>query len=392
MAATDFLEFDPDTEIQHLCDENYDNYFACSHLYQLNINVDSCILPDTEDQYNEVHHDFDFLQDQDKQLLMSLEHETDRKNQEAIFLEHQEEEPYWRNDLNNIDNVDIQREITVLPQGDENEPDYLDPEAFLDFTQPSEMTWNTFQDNLSPQIREEAQAKFEVHSPVISLVDSASTREDDLNSVDDLKLGDAMKKGSTKQDGTLAFLRQCILEIKAGMDIIFSPQEDMLKQALWNYINKVSRKTEIQKQPKKKIKYLIIACLDKENAFEGLDVEASNIIRKKCYWYIRNKVESRQFESNFLKHRNYGKVDKKGKERSQFDAENKILNTLHQYFEEIKKPSKFRGLYSDSLYTPDLDWIRKIESKERRNQDDSMLIESNDSVTKGSNPYKKKNI
>jgi len=136
----------------------------------------------------------------------------------------------------------------------------------------------------------------------------------------------------------------------------------------------------------------MIACLDKENTFDGLDVEASNVIRKKCYAYIRHKIETKQFENNFLKHRNYGKVDKKGKERSRFDAESKILNTLHQYFEEIKKPSKFRGLYSDSMYTPDIEWIRKIESKERRAQDDGMLIESNSSLIKGLSSYKKINM
>ena len=181
--------------------------------------------------------------------------------------------------------------------------------------------------------------------------------------VNDGKEVDKLKKSSTKQDGTLAFLRQCILELKAGISSIFSSQEEELQNALWSYLMKTSKKTEIQKQPKKKIKFLFIPCLDEENIFGNLNLEMSNIIRSKCYFYIRSKIESNQFEQNFLIYRNYGKTDKKRKELTPIDAEKKILNTLIQYYEELRKPSRFRGLYSDANYTPDLEWIQMIELK-----------------------------
>ena len=184
---------------------------------------------------------------------------------------------------------------------------------------------------------------------------------------EDLKEVNNSKKSSPKQDGTLAFLRQCIMELKTDIDIMFTPEESFLKKVLWNYLMKISKKVEIQKQPKKKIKFLLIPCLDEKNVFDNLNVQMSNLIRTKCYFLIRSKIESNEFKSNFLKCSSYGKIDKNGKEINPSIAENKILNTLRQYFEELRKPSKFRGLYSDINYTPDINWIRLIEQSNRQN-------------------------
>ena len=184
---------------------------------------------------------------------------------------------------------------------------------------------------------------------------------------EDLKQVNSSKKNSPKQDGTLAFLRQCIIELKTGIDIMFTPEENILKKVLWNYLIKIAKKVEIQKQPKKKIKFLLIPCLDENNGFDNLNLEMSNLIRAKCYFLIRSKIESNQFKSNFLKCSSYGKIDKNGKEINPSIAEIKILNTLGQYFEELRKPSKFRGLYSDINYTPDINWIRLIEQSNRQN-------------------------
>jgi len=63
--------------------------------------------------------------------------------------------------------------------------------------------------------------------------------------VDDFQPIKGGKDGSSKQDGTLAFLRQCILEFRAGMDILFNPQEEKLKASLWNYLLKIAKKVEI---------------------------------------------------------------------------------------------------------------------------------------------------
>jgi len=73
-----------------------------------------------------------------------------------------------------------------------------------------------------------------------------------------------------------------------------------MKVSFLNYLTKIAKKTEIQKQPKKKIKFLMIPCLDKFNVFDGLDLEASNIVRKKCFYFLKDKIDSTQFEKDFI--------------------------------------------------------------------------------------------
>jgi len=68
---------------------------------------------------------------------------------------------------------------------------------------------------------------------------------------------------------------------------LFEAKDGKLKEAFLNYIQKISKKVEIQKQPKKKIKCILIPSINSWNVFEGLTLEESNLVRKKCYYFIR---------------------------------------------------------------------------------------------------------
>jgi hypothetical protein len=382
MSAVELLEQIP--EVYRSCNDNYGNIFMDSAQYSLRVDNYEGELMELEEEHKEVGPELNphpsmfndpYIPNIDPRNRMIAEENDHDSNDTSVIVFHQNEEKLefdWQQEESSLQNHEV---FVNLPEHSEN---YLGPEAFLDFNQPiPKLEFEDFGQYASQCNNNCYQPTNVIASPVwnqpptpvsTAFSEMNSTRDEDVMSVDDVKPKAKKIPSSTKQDGTLAFLRQCILEIRAGIDILFTNREEHMKMSLWNYLMKISKKAEIQKQPKKKIKFLLICTLDQANVFEGLDLESSNLIRKKIYSFIRNKIDTKQFENNFYKHRNYGKIDKQGRERDRLDADNKILNTLQQYFEELKKPSRFRGLYSDPNYTPDLEWIRSIEMKGQQSQ------------------------
>jgi len=253
MAALSLFEFEPQ-QLSRLCENDYDDYFRTSENYELQLDPPSRQNSREDDQQDskQEKEEFDACND----LQFELENEHDPQDEESVELVQNvvHDEEYW---ARGVDQEPMQDEVVLEPDCNDDHPEqgnYLDPDTFFDFNQTSFKSESEIECfNCKSFHHQEV-----LSSPAPSYSESTRaptvmTYDQDLQELDDLKEIDTrVKKVSTKQDGTLAFLRQCILELKAGIDIMFTNEELTMKKALWDYMIRIAKKTEIQKQPKKK--------------------------------------------------------------------------------------------------------------------------------------------
>jgi hypothetical protein len=130
---------------------------------------------------------------------------------------------------------------------------------------------------------------------------------------------------------------------------------------MYIHLQRIGRKQEIQKQPKLKIKSLLIKSVSDDDSFPHLTLDQSNEFRIQFYNYIVQMIKTGKFDEKFCDMSLYAKSTKDGKTGLVVNCQtgytdDKVKKTLELYKEEILDPTTFRGLHLSNEYHPDVEW------------------------------------
>jgi hypothetical protein len=234
------------------------------------------------------------------------------------------------------------------------------------------------------------------------------------------KRKDPKRKCSVAKNGTLAICRVIISILKVFVDDLFKSTHRMLLPdqkkykhisdyllnishdsslqtyksqeleklcIMFQHLSTIGRKNNVQKQPKLKIKALLIKSLAEEESFQGLTLEESNHFRELFYQHIVDIIKADSFDEKFRDLSGYAKTSKAGKSGLLFQREtdytdNRVTETLVMYKEEILDPTKLRGLGLSGEYHPDMEWCRAKAAQNIHKKEILRILKSSSGVKK----------